>query len=154
MTENIRCGISYQFRDIYPLCSATGLLSELGVVMETSDELEQKQTLYTGRTSLHQAASHGHTEVVEILIAKGAGINYRDDIGRNPLHHASSHGHTEVVEVLIAKGADLNYGDINGQTPLHDAALNGHTQLVELLIARKADLRYRDNNVSTNYIRS
>jgi ankyrin repeat protein len=32
-----------------------------------------------GRSPLHQTASHGHTEVVEVLIAKGADIDCGDN---------------------------------------------------------------------------
>jgi len=59
----------------------------------------------------------------ELLIAKGADINAKDEYGWTPLHYAAIKGQKEVVELLIAKGADINSKNQSGETPLHEAAV-------------------------------
>ena len=56
-------------------------------------------------TSLHWAIANGHTEVVNLLIEKGADIHVKDNDGDTPLHWASRDGLTEVVNLLKEKGA-------------------------------------------------
>ena len=41
-----------------------------------------------GKAPLHNAAFGGHKEVVELLIAKGADVNGKDDVGKTPLDTA------------------------------------------------------------------
>ena len=94
-----------------------------------------------GKTPLHRAASEGHKEIVELLIAKGANVNVnaKNEFGSTPLHVAAFQGHKEIAELLIPNGADVSAKDKYEQTPLHFAAINGHKEIAELLIANGAD---------------
>jgi ankyrin repeat protein len=91
-------------------------------------------------TLLHKAAKNGHTEVVTLLLDRGADINAINCDGSTPLHKAASNGHTEVVRLLLDKGADINAPSRDGSTPLHYAASDGHTEVVTLLLDRGADI--------------
>src|SRR3954451_12190882 len=42
-----------------------------------------------GRTALHWAAANGHSEVVRVLIDRGAEVNAQDDTKRTPLMEAA-----------------------------------------------------------------
>ena len=64
---------------------------------------------------------HGHKEIVELLIAKGAEVNTKDMNGVTPLYSAAGKGHREIAELLISKGADVNAKDRHGNTPLYYA---------------------------------
>ena len=94
---------------------------------------------YIGESPLHGAATFGHKEIVELLIAKGADVNAKGGIidGTTPLHKSASNGHWEVAEVLIAKGADVNAkvkGDEwKGSTPLDYAIRVVSTKTANLL---------------------
>ena len=46
-------------------------------------------------------------ETIELLLAKGADINAKNDTGMTALHYASINGRKEFAKLLIEKGADL-----------------------------------------------
>ncbi|MEE3171543.1 MAG: ankyrin repeat domain-containing protein, partial [Pseudomonadota bacterium] len=54
----------------------------------------------SGLTPLHYAAYWGHKEIVELLIAKNADINAKDEDGRTALDWA----HGETAELLRKHG--------------------------------------------------
>ena len=69
-----------------------------------------------GVTPLHWTKTE---EIAELLIAKGADVNAKDDwSGSTPLHRAATFGYKEIAELLIAKGADVNARTGSGETPL------------------------------------
>ena len=70
-----------------------------------------------GWTPLHQAADHGHREIVGLLLAKGADVNAKGLDRWTPLNIATASGHKEVAELLISKGVDLNPINDFHQTP-------------------------------------
>ena len=68
------------------------------------------------RTPLHQAASFGHVEIVELLIDAGADHSATTDWivhdhhvarGVTPLCIAADNGFCSVVKLLLSKGADV-----------------------------------------------
>jgi len=79
------------------------------------------------------AAGNVHSEVVKLLLAKGAKIYDKNDM----LRAASRGGILWLVKDMLAKGAGVNTGDF-GDTPLHDAAMMGHADVVKLLLAHGA----------------
>jgi ankyrin repeat protein len=95
-----------------------------------------------GRTPLHLAAQWGHKDVAELLLAKGADVNAKDDDGGTPLHMAKS---KDVAELLLAKRAEINARVNDGRTPLHIAVNYGHKDVVEVLLANKTDVNAGDN---------
>ena len=54
------------------------------------------------------ASLEGHTDVVKLLIEKGAEVNTKGRWGTTPLHYASLEGHTDMVKWLIEKGVEVN----------------------------------------------
>ena len=76
----------------------------------------------------------GSKVVAELLIAKGADVNAKVDVGGTPLHFAAALDHKEIAELLIAaKGADLNAKDILGETPLDWAIEFEEPEISDLL---------------------
>jgi hypothetical protein len=54
-------------------------------------------------TPLHVASSHGHLEIVKLLVEKaGAAVNIFDKEGWAPLHCACAEGHLEVIKYLCS----------------------------------------------------
>ena len=87
----------------------------------------------------HDAAFHGHREILAFLIAaategRSFGGHYGFSIDRgNPLHAAAANGHTEIARLLLQAGASLTSENSQGQTPLDLARDQGHDDLAQIL---------------------
>ena len=68
------------------------------------------------------AAQDGHWTVVDLLLARGAQVNVKDNNGVTALMLASRNGRVEVVQALLAKGAEINAKDKDGATALLHAS--------------------------------
>ncbi|WP_329605646.1 ankyrin repeat domain-containing protein, partial [Rhizobium alarense] len=88
-----------------------------------------------GLTALHAAAYGGHLTTVQLLVAKGAAVNDRENFYRmTPLHAAAEEGRTEVVAFLLASGAEIEAEERNGYTPLTQAGWRAHWETTDLLL--------------------
>ncbi|XP_051470767.1 ankyrin repeat and SOCS box protein 3 isoform X1 [Apus apus] len=94
---------------------------------------------FSGWNSLHQASFQGCTEIMKILLEKGASKECKDDFGITPLFVAAQYGKLESLRLLISHGADVNSQAKDRATPLLIAVQEGHTECVELLLANGAD---------------
>lgn len=81
-----------------------------------------------GVCPVHAAADRGHTQVVALLVDKGADLHGQTNEGITPLHLAARGGHSGTAKLLISLGADANAATSNGLTPLHIAVQEGFTQ--------------------------
>jgi ankyrin repeat protein len=71
------------------------------------------------KTPLHLACMHGHTDIVRILVKRGADITILSGfLDKSPLHLACEFGHWEAAEILIKKGLDLDICGIHVSTSL------------------------------------
>jgi ankyrin repeat protein len=82
---------------------------------------------------LHSAASGGHAEIVEILLAAGAEPDPRQRHGWTPLHAAAQNGDLRSLEALLAAGADPALTNDDGRSAADLAAAAGHDELVARL---------------------
>eukprot|EP00180_Rhodochaete_pulchella_P000509 Plantae.Rhodophyta-Rhodochaete_pulchella.ctg136.p1 GENE.Plantae.Rhodophyta-Rhodochaete_pulchella.ctg136~~Plantae.Rhodophyta-Rhodochaete_pulchella.ctg136.p1 ORF type:complete len:1128 (+),score=134.65 Plantae.Rhodophyta-Rhodochaete_pulchella.ctg136:463-3384(+) len=141
----------------------------------------------SGRTPLHLAARYGHNDCIEyllgydwvdfdsglcgacaggqlkvldLMVGKGADVDYRDPSGGTPLYWAARYGHKEcvtqlldysartvnsglrgacaggqleILELMLSRGAASDSVGPDGRTPLHWAALKGHHDCVHTL---------------------
>ena len=90
-------------------------------------------------TPLHDAARLDRTRTLNVLIASGADIEARNDMGATPLMQAAYDGQISVVEMLLKAKVNVNVQDKNGNTALHLAAYNGHAAVVKVLLKAGAD---------------
>mmetsp|Transcript_427 Transcript_427/g.1029 ORF Transcript_427/g.1029 Transcript_427/m.1029 type:complete len:689 (-) Transcript_427:196-2262(-) len=90
--------------------AAEGDLDEVKLLVTTfSEQTAQKLDLnkgdYDKRTALHLAAGEGHTEIVGLLLLKGADPNALDRWNRSPLDDAVAGGHKKCISILEQNGA-------------------------------------------------
>ncbi len=109
-------------------------LLERGVYIDVKDTA-------SGRTALHVAAREGRTEMVELLMLKGADKDSFDKKKSTPLDTAVCLGHVTTALALLAGGADVNTPcGGSSQSVLHIAAEKGHVEVLRAAIERGADV--------------
>ena len=82
---------------------------------------------------LHSAASGGHAEIVELLLAAGAEPSPRQRHGWTPLHAAAQNGDARSLEALLAAGADPELRNDDGLSARDLARAAGHDDLMARL---------------------
>ncbi len=103
----------------------------------------------SGWTPLHHACYRDHTDVIALLVDRGADPNAVAIGECVPIHMAATEGTAEAVEVLARGGADLNIPDDTGITALHYAALPGRLDVVQALIQHGAAVNMKDAKQET-----
>uniref|UniRef100_A0A6G1SKF1 Integrin-linked protein kinase n=1 Tax=Aceria tosichella TaxID=561515 RepID=A0A6G1SKF1_9ACAR len=91
-----------------------------------------------GFSPLHWACFAGRTNIVDMLLNRGARINATNMGDDTALHLAASHGHLECVNLLLKNKADVNAMNEHGNTPLHYACFWGHRECAQTLIEHGA----------------
>src|SRR5690606_6886054 len=86
-----------------------------------------------GRSALHEAASAGHVEIIQALLAAHADLQARDGEGRTPLLAAVAAGKPAAVQALLEAGADTAATDADGRSALDHAVQAGRWSVVALL---------------------
>ncbi len=117
---------------VKPAMVSTTASGRLVVDVEARDSLDW--------TKLHSAAALGRTELIELLLMKGADPQARAKDGSTPLHLAVKRGQTEAARFLLARGADATITDAQGSTALHLAAEGSVVELIAELADRRAPL--------------
>jgi ankyrin repeat protein len=109
-----------------------------GDVMSVADDLKMRPGDLNlpddaGQTPLHLASIHCRTNVVELLLDKGANIGAVAKGNATPLHLAAQSGCSAAARLLLSKGASVNARDDEGRTPLGRAKQWNQEELVLLL---------------------
>ncbi|MBI5684164.1 MAG: ankyrin repeat domain-containing protein [Verrucomicrobia bacterium] len=74
-----------------------------------------------------------HNEILELLLARNADVNAKDDIGLTALHWAARWRNKGAARLLLANKADVNAKDNYGHTPVDAAEQNQNTEIAALL---------------------
>lgn len=92
-------------------------------------------TRHSGATPLHVAATAGHTEIIEALIAANADVNAFYAGSFTPLHAAVIRNNMTAAELLIRNGADVNARHWTGAigTPLDLVEILGYETMAVVL---------------------
>jgi uncharacterized protein len=98
-------------------------------------------------TALMGATIGGHTEIVRLLIGKGADVNAKNSTGRTALVIAVQLGKAEIAKILIDAKADINAKSGNGNNALLIACSQGSADMVKMILAAKVKVNEaRDNS--------
>jgi ankyrin repeat protein len=100
--------------------------------------------------SLHSVVRTDHIDITQLLLEKGADVNFID--GSTVLIEAvsSNSPNIEQVKLLLSKGADINLKGYDSEpSALFVAASKFNSELVDLLIAHGADVNVKSDGDST-----
>ena len=123
-----------QYRPIHQYASACDAVKVAADLGTNSADLNLPDD--GGWTPLHWASSHCCTNVVGLLLGKGANVNCKANGGEMPLHIAAQEGCSDAVIMLLNKGAKINAQDSEGRTPLKRAKDWEQPAIAELLRQR------------------
>ncbi|XP_073988376.1 tonsoku-like protein isoform X2 [Rhodnius prolixus] len=88
------------------LAAISGNATLVGKLIDQGHSVDVKD--FSGWTPLHEACNHGHRDVAEVLLSKGAAVNDRGGPhcdGFTPLLDAASNGSLDCMELLLSYGA-------------------------------------------------
>jgi hypothetical protein len=120
---------------LYQAC-LKGRLSDVQAILD-GGQVDVNMAADTGTTCLMVACQHGHAQVGNELISRGAEINRADKYGRTALMLAAFYGKESCVKLLLDAKVDKMAKNEDGQTALHVAIARGNASCVELLAPTK-----------------
>jgi ankyrin repeat protein len=132
----IKWGVPVDNSSVIYACEA-GKLEMLAKLLTAGGDIDGKGD--KDQNPLVQALVKRKTEVVRLLLDKGANPAQADPFGATPLMAAASVGNAEFVKECIARKVDVNVQARVGTTALGYAAANGYDDIVSLLMAAGAD---------------
>ena len=89
-----------------------------------------------GWAPIHYAATNGHLQIVQFLMANGALINALSPSETTPLMMAIGSGNDELIKYLLDNGADLRMRNHEGYTAIDVAQLFGKDDIRDGLKSR------------------
>ncbi|XP_078137249.1 transient receptor potential cation channel subfamily A member 1b [Sander vitreus] len=100
---------------------------------------------------LHLAVSHGHNNLVELLLSYSAtDCNLQGDLGNTPVMLACSINNCEALSTLLKHGARLCQQNKLGHFPIHAAAFAGAKKAMEVILTAGEKLGHQAE-VHINY---
>lgn len=87
-----------------------------------------------GNTALIEAVDVWNTDIVKLLLERGADPNKCNDRNNTPLMMASDRGFYDIVDILLKYGAESNCMNEECQTAIDFAHTSHHREIVKLLL--------------------
>ena len=113
----------------------------VAALLDRGAKIDEPNTLRS--SPLIVACDNNKCETVELLLARGANINFSSRF-YTPLLAACRQGHVDVVRLLLEKGAKINRADGLGDcTPLQCACRHGKVEVAQFLLDREAKTNER-----------
>ncbi len=100
-----------------------------------------------GETALMYAAWNDYTDIVHLLLEKGANLDLQTNAGSTALDIAIDKNNENTVKILLKAGANPNIqSKIEVRTPLILASAFGLENIVEILLNANADVNVKDKD--------
>ena len=112
------------------LASLKGLLPVVVKLIERGADVNKP-----GWAPLHYAATHGHIDVMNILLEKHAYIDAPSPNGSTPLMMAALYGTPAAVKLLLEAGADPSLKNMQGLTAIDFAQRDNRLDSAEIIAA-------------------
>jgi len=112
------------------------------LVMRADIDLNHRDKMY-GWTPMHIAAREGNSDIIQLLLKKGANPNAKDNLGQTPLHRAAQRGHKQIVNYCLSSGADPLILDELEQSPGDLANQENHLEIFKIL-SKATKLRQKE----------
>lgn len=96
-----------------------------------------------GLTAIQTVTAWGHrnhTELIDLLMEKGANINQLSRDGKSVIHFAAESAPMDFIKYLIEKGADIAIIDGDNNSSLYYAILRQNNELIDLLYNETVEL--------------
>lgn len=90
----------------------------------------------TGWAPIHYAATNGHLEITQFLMANGAQVNALSPSETTPLMMSVGSGNDQLIKYLLDSGADLRMRNHEGYTAIDVAQLFGKDDIRNGLMSR------------------
>ncbi len=103
------------------------------------DKIEERN--FAGIPPVVEAAHYGDLPMLKHLLARGASISHRDELGYNVLHWAAVGGCPQCAELLLSQGEHPKIDDAtpDGVTPLILAAGVSEPEVMQVMLKAGAD---------------
>lgn len=116
-----------------------GQRQKLDNAISNLSNMQEESRQYLLSRCLFYAAGWGHSEVVELLLQKGADTNYRSlSHGATALHNAALNSRMDVVHILIrpefCASRHIELPDYYGKTPWMLAITAGSVEILKLFL--------------------
>ncbi|KAJ9659952.1 hypothetical protein H2198_002842 [Neophaeococcomyces mojaviensis] len=98
---------------------------------------------------LYYAASIGISEIVSLILARGADVNAYGGLSGTTLNAASYHGHERVVQMLLEHGAHVDAPAGEYVSALQAASRYGYEKIVQMLLDHGADVNAQGGDYSS-----
>ncbi|XP_053275627.1 double zinc ribbon and ankyrin repeat-containing protein 1 [Pleuronectes platessa] len=141
--RSLRCLLSdwsMQVKDVQLLKELAPGRGHISVIQQLLDQGADPSCCGSdGRHALAVAVVHGHSEVLPLLVQRGADVDQQSGQMKNTaLHEAAAQGPEGLrcAEVLLSCRASVRRRNSAGQTPYDTAASAGHNNMVSLLGAQ------------------
>ena len=119
----------------------------------TAHEQIEKKNLSLEDMPLHTAVLLGDISLVQSVVAIGASVHTKDEVGNTPLHYAVQEGDFDIVQFLVSNGANVNAKNEVLASPLFYAASYGNLKIVQFLVSMRADVNARsDSNLTPLHV--
>ncbi|TSE05591.1 ankyrin repeat domain-containing protein [Aquimarina algiphila] len=133
---NYKTALKLRTHSLLHIAIARGELDKINLELDRNTNIN---CLAGDGLSTLQWAITADSNVLSLLLDKGANPNTKSTEGATPIMNAVQSNKVEHLNILIENKADINAKDNRGFTALHRASEMGHKEIVRILLENGAD---------------